>query len=82
MKKRWIIEYDHKDGRKGTIEAVTQIVKGEGFQYGNGKMGVLKIEGNTNGYDLRYNRSKDLHMVMIKEYFGEGLVNAKEIEEA
>ncbi len=75
--KRWSIKYDHHDGRKGTVEAVTEIKKSAGFNYGNGKCGALTVDGCPFvGYDLRY-CSGNLHVVMLKEYFGEGLVEAK-----
>ena len=77
--KKWKIEYDHKDGRAGTLEVETEIMKSEGFDYGNGKSGALIINGFANGYDLRYSRAKDLHRAMIEEYFGKGLVSAVEI---
>lgn len=77
--KKWLIAYDHKDGRSGTVEATTEIHKSGGFDYGNGKSGGLTIDGYTFGYDLRYCREKNLHMVMIREYFGKGLVKATEV---
>ena len=77
--KRWKIEYSHSDGRSGTIEATTEISKSGAFDYGNGKSGALIISGYSNMYDLRYNTAKDLHMEMIKAYFGKGLVKATEI---
>ena len=76
--KKWRIEYSHKDGRSGTVEATTEIQQSGGFQYGNGKGGALKVDGQIWGYDLRY-ASGDLHKVMLDEYFGDGLVEAKEI---
>ena len=78
--KKWSIEYSHSDGRSGTVEAVTEISKSGAFEYGNGKCGTLEIDGDLTSYDLRYSREKDLHMVMIKEYFGKGLVNATPIK--
>lgn len=77
--KRWSIEYSHSDGRAGTIEATTEISKSGAFSYGNGKSGALTIDGYPTVYDLRYNSSKDLHMAMIEDYFGKGLVRATEI---
>ena len=77
--RQWSIEYSHDDGRSGTVNATTEIIKAGGFQYGNGKSGVLSIDGYDNVYDLRYCREKDLHLAMIKEYFGNGLVKATEI---
>ena len=77
--KKWVVEYDHKDGRHGTIEATTEIGKSGGFQYGNGKAGLLTIGSFEQCYDLRYNRDKDLHMLMLKDYFGKGMVKATEI---
>jgi len=75
--KRWKIVYAHEDGRSGTVEAVTEIQKGGGFQYGNGLAGGLTIDGYTTGYDLRYEHG-DLHKVMLDSYFGKGLVRATE----
>lgn len=78
-KKEWIIKYDHKDGRKGTIKATTEISQSGCFSYGNGKSGMLTVWDFCQAYDLRYNRESDLHMVMLESYFGKGLVEAKEI---
>lgn len=79
--KRWSVEYDHHDGRKGTVGVVTEIKKSAGFQYGNGKSGALTVDGYPFiGYDLRY-CGGNLHIAMIKEYFGKGLVAATEIPE-
>lgn len=77
--KKWVVEYDHKDGRAGKVEATTEIMKSQGFDYGNGMCGALTIEGYDNVYDLRYNSDKDLHLAMIKAHFGKGLVQAIEI---
>ena len=74
----WFVEYDHKDGRKGTVEATTIVGKSGGFQYGNGKSGMLDVDGYTQCYDLRYWKDKDLHMAMLKDFFGAGLVKATE----
>ena len=76
--KRWNVQYDHKDGRSGVVEVVTEITKSGGFSYGNGKGGALIVDGYPHGYDLRY-CSGNLHMVMIKQYFGDGLIVATEI---
>lgn len=70
------MEYSHEDGRSGSVRVITEIRKTGGFQYGNGKAGRLVVEGYEAFYDLRYNRAKDLHMEMLKDYFGEGLVKA------
>ena len=80
--KKWMVQYSHDDGRSGTVEAITEIEKMKEPYYGNGKYGALKIDGYVNGYDLRYNREKDLHLVMLEAYFGKGLVKATEIKEA
>ena len=77
--KRWNVKYSHKDGRNGEVKAITEVGESGAFKYGNCKAGALIINGYTNGYDLRYCREKDLHMVMLKEYFGKGLVEAIEI---
>ena len=78
--KKWIVDYDHKDGRAGRVEATTEIMKSGGFQYGNGKSGALTIKGyQPVVYDLRYNHG-DLHRLMLADYFGKGLVRATEID--
>lgn len=74
----WMVEYDHKDGRSGKVTARTEVTKGGGFQYGNGKAGCLKVGDYTRVYDLRYNKG-DLHRVMIDDYFGSGLVAVTEM---
>lgn len=79
--KNWEIEYSHDDGRAGTVRARTEISKSEEYTYGNKKYGALRINGEPVIYDLRYNRAKDLHLVMLQEYFGNGLVRAIEVEE-
>lgn len=79
MKKTWLVKFDHADGRKGEIKVTTELQKAEGFQYGNGISGCLTAGDYPRFYDLRYNTEKDLHMVMLKDYFGEGLVSATEI---
>ena len=77
--KEWIVEYDHKDGRKGTMSVTTETDKSEAFDYGNRTVGRLTTEGGTEiGYDLRYSHG-DLHRVMLDEYFGAGLISAKEV---
>ena len=77
--KRWSVEYSHEDGRAGTIEVTTEVGKSEAFKYGNGKYGALTVGDFIQSYDLRYNTAKDLHMVMLEDYFGKGLVKATEI---
>lgn len=76
-KKIWVVEYDHKDGRAGTVRVTTEVCKSGAFEYGNGKAGLLVTEGFKQGYDLRYCHG-DLHRVMLDNYFGKGLVSAKE----
>ena len=78
-KKNWIVKYSHRDGRNGTIEATTEIEESGCFEYGNRKSGLLTVATFTQPYDLRYCREKDLHMVMLRDYFGDGLVEAQEI---
>ena len=78
--KKWRVTYAHDDGRSGTIEVETEVGKSAAFQYGNGKYGVLIVGDFEQGYDLRYSSAKNLHMVMLEEYFGKGLVTAEEIE--
>ena len=74
--RKWVVEYSHKDGRAGIVEATTIITESGAFKYGNGKAGLLIINDYKQGYDLRYNNEKDLHRVMLKLYFGNGLVKA------
>ena len=78
-KKNWLVYYSHKDGRKGTVEATTEISQSGSFGYGNGKGGMLNVGNFAQGYDLRYNLDKDLHIVMLRDYFGDGLVEVQEI---
>ena len=78
-KKRWLVAYSHKDGRKGTIEVTTEISQSDCFRYGNGKSGLLTVGDFMQGYDLRYNRENNLHMVMLRDYFGNGIVKVTEI---
>lgn len=75
--KTWDVTYDHKDGRSGTIEVVTEVRDSGAFQYGNGKAGGITVDGYTRVYDLRYNHG-DLHKLMIDDYFGSGLVEVIE----
>ena len=76
-RKIWLVEYDHKDGRSGTVRVETEVGESGAFEYGNRKAGVLLVDGYANGYDLRYCHG-DLHKVMLSNYFGAGLVSAKE----
>ena len=78
MKKEWLVEYNHSDGRHGTVKAITEISNIEKNIYGNGKAGLLTVGDFSQGYDLRYEKG-DLHMVMLKDYFGRGLVKATEV---
>ena len=77
--KQWEVEHNHRDGRSGTIKATTEIGKSGAFEYGNGKCGLLTVGDYEHGYDLRYCMADDLHMVMLEDYFGKGLVKATEI---
>ena len=77
--KKWRVDYDHKDGRHGTVEVSTEVGETGAFKYGNGKYGAIICDGFEQGYDLRYSNSKDLHRVILNEFFGEGLVKATEI---
>ena len=71
--KKWKVEYDHKDGRSGVVDVTTEI-RDSASKYGNGKCGAIQInDGEQTVYDLRYNHG-DLHMVMIEDWFGKGLV--------
>lgn len=78
MLKKWKVEYSHKDGRRGVVNAITEIEEIKGNAYGNGKAGLLTVGDFSQGYDLRY-ESGDLHMVMLTDYFGCGLVRATEV---
>ena len=77
-KKKWLVTYDHKDGRAGTVEVETEVTDSGAFAYGNRKAGVLRIGREAYGYDLRYS-SGDLHRVMLDGFFGKGLVNTEEV---
>lgn len=77
--KKWLVHYSHNDGRCGDVRVTTKIVKHGGFEYGNGKAGILEVEEHRCGYDLRYCHDTDLHKVMLKDYFGSGLVEATEL---
>lgn len=75
--KNWKVEYDHKDGRCGVVNVTTEIRESGAFSYGNGKAGAIQInDGDPRYYDLRYNHDDDLHMLMIQDWFGKGLVKA------
>lgn len=76
--KNWNVQYSHSDGRSGSVKVITEIYQSGAFEYGNKKAGVLTVDGRTITYDLRYIHEKNLHTVMLKEYFGEGLVKATE----
>lgn len=77
--KKWTVYYSHEDGRSGTVEVTTEVGKSGAFQYGNGKYGAITVGDFEQGYDLRYCTRKDLHRVMLEEYFGKGLMTATEI---
>lgn len=78
-KKKWLVAYSHKDGRHGTVEVTTEIGESSAFDYGNKKWGLITVGDFEQSFDLRYNRAEDLHMAMLKIYFGPGLVAAIEI---
>ena len=78
-KKKWLVAYSHKDGRHGTVEVTTEISESGAFDYGNKKCGLLTVGDFKQLYDLRYLRGEDLHMAMLRNYFGEGIVKATEI---
>ena len=77
--KRWRVEYRRFDGVSGVMEVETELTTSGCYEYGNGKAGALIVGGYPWVYDLRYNSRPDLHMVMIEDYFGKGLVKATEI---
>lgn len=76
--KKWLVEYNHADGRKGTVEVITAVGKSGAFRYGNGKCCTITVGDYTQCYDMRY-VTGDLHKVMLKGFFGDGLVKATEI---
>lgn len=76
--RNWNVSYSHADGRSGTVACTTEVGKSGAFDYGNRKSGCLTVGDFAQPYDLRYCTEKDLHMVMLKEYFGKGLVKAEE----
>ena len=81
-RKHYLVRYHHEDGRKGEVVVTTVISKSGAFDYGNGKTGMLVVSNdysNARYYDLRYNRETNLHPVMIKDYFGKGLKEFKEV---
>ena len=62
----------------------TEVGKSGAFEYGNGKAGAIffaqdnpkfgyKAGKLIEGYDLRYCPEKDLHIAMLKEYWGRNL---------
>ena len=79
-KKKWKVDYKHSDGREGTVRVTTELQKSGAFGYGNGMGGQLTVDTYERSYDLRYCKEKDLHMVMLKEYFGAGFVSADEVK--
>lgn len=76
--KKWHVWYSHADGRNGTAKVTTKVEESGAFKYGNGKCGAIIIDGCSRSYDLRYCHDKNLHMAMIEEYFGDGLVKVTE----
>ena len=76
--KYWIVEYKYSDGRHGKVYVTTIVSKSESFEYGNGKSGLLTVDGIDWGYDLRYSLEDDLHLAMIKDFFGSGFTSAYE----
>lgn len=78
--KRWIVAYSHADGREGVVEVETVVEDSGAFKYGNGKCGMLTVGESKQVYDLRYSAEKDYHEMMIRDYFGSGLVEATETD--
>ena len=75
--KKWMVSYNHRDGRKGTVRVTTEVTDSKAFDYGNGKCGAIMFEDGYNEvYDLRYSAAKDLHLIMLEIFFGDGLVQA------
>lgn len=78
--KKWLVTYNHNDGRRGTVEVETEVRESKAFAYGNRKAGSLRIGKDVfEGYDLRYVHG-DFHKIMLEAYFGDGLVEAVEME--
>ena len=77
-KQEWDVTYDHEDGRKGTVRVTTEVFDSGASSYGNGKAGILREGHSKVSYDLRYVHG-DLHVAMLNEYFGEGLVRAETV---
>lgn len=77
--KKWLVAYDHGDGRYGLVTVMTELTETKCQLYGNEKVGVLIVDGLQEIFDLRYCRDKDLHFSMLKSYFGAGLYGVKEL---
>lgn len=75
--KRWVVTFDHMDGRKGTVEVVTEMYDSKAFQYGNMKSGKIIVGDGERYYDFRYIKGNP-HMIMIEDFFGKGLVTVVE----
>lgn len=80
--KFWVISYDHDDERKGKVLVKTELhaLPEKENQYGKPVCGRLIIGDWDKLYDLRYEKG-DLHSIMIKDWFGKGLVDIQEIKE-
>ena len=77
--RKWVVRSGNcKDYVVNSFDVTTMVEDSAGFQYGNGKCGVLTLEGYTYSYDLRYCKG-DLHMAMIEMYFGKNLVDAVDV---
>lgn len=77
--RKWVVRSGNcKDYVVNSFDVTTIVEDSEGFQYGNGKCGVLTLEGYTYSYDMRYCKG-DLHMAMIEMYFGKNLVDAVDV---
>lgn len=77
--RKWVVRSGNcRDYVVNKFDVTTVVEDSAGFQYGNGKCGVLTLEGYTYSYDLRYCKG-DLHMAMIEMYFGKNLVDAVDV---
>lgn len=77
--KKWLVCYDHNDGRSGKVKVITILEKVPGSLYGNQTYGSISINGVGTAsrlYDLRYEKG-DLHLLMIEDYFGAGLCSVE-----
>lgn len=89
--KKWRIVLENKhpfsddDWKTDVMDVYTEVFEPDETErhYGNGKTGCVLNKTMTNRiatYDLRYLREiKDHHRFMLENYWGENLVEAKEL---